>query len=287
MNSLKSRLKALYKECFSDSKECRDYLFSKRFGPHNAIYRELNSDIVAAMYMVDKKLVYREKETSVPFVVGLGTSKAYRKMGLATELIRESVQKCEGPFIMLYPAVKGFYEKMDFAVISYDNVLTNDYKKIESEDAEKFLKLYELYNKDNDFYIRLNKSDFEEKIEIAKRDGGKFYLLEKNGEHIGFTNLEESVILGEKGVKRGVMARVANLEKAFKLCPITIDKKIKLTDKLAEENNFCFFVEKGRIQKCEEFDIELTMEELTKHFFGLGDKLKEFGIVKGHILERY
>ncbi|MFW5780593.1 MAG: GNAT family N-acetyltransferase [Bacillota bacterium] len=287
MKNIKQQLKALYKECFSDSDECVEYLFCNRLGIHNARYEMLNNEIVAEMFLVKKLLKYKNKEISTPFVVGLCTKTDYRKKGIALRLMKKSLINLQSAFVMLYPAVKGFYEKMDFATISYDNILTHDYMMHECDYPQRLLDIYNLYNKDKDFYIKLDLKGFEQKIAIAKKDNGGFFVLEKGGKIKGFTNKDESIVLNQLPEKSGVMARVVDLKKAFELSGLSINTKIMLTDSLIEKNNINFYVDKGKVIETNDFDLKMSISELTLHFFGLGSKLKQFDKLNGHILERY
>ena len=72
---LLAKLKALYKECFSDSDECAEYLFQTRLGIHNALFSQSNGVITSSLYLVDKKLDYCGKTVGLPFVVGLCTKR--------------------------------------------------------------------------------------------------------------------------------------------------------------------------------------------------------------------
>jgi predicted acetyltransferase len=288
MKTLLKDLKALYMECFSDSKECVDYLFSQRLGIHNAEYEYLNDKLAVAMYLVKKPLIYHNKQVFIDFVVGLATAAEQRKKGLALQLMRRSVEKSQAPFVMLYPAVKGFYEKMDFATISFDDKINYEDYTLEPSTAEKMLKVYERYIEGMDFRMPMTKESFAGMIEITRLDGGAFNMLKKNDEIVGFGNGEEGIALDCAAKEDGAMARITSPAAAFVLTDIDIPFGIKLTDGLIENNNTCFRVDKGVLIKTKGYDLEISVAELTAHFFGYKGALAEFfPCIQGYILERY
>lgn len=289
MTDTTNKLKALYLECFSDSKECVDYLFNSRLGTHNALYEIANDKIACAAYLVKKSLSYGSNNVEIPFIVGLSTAKEYRKQGYAKRLITKALTEMNAPFVMLYPEVKNFYQRMDFQVISQDDTINvDDYKKEKTCQSEELLNLYQKKCQGNDFYIRMEKKDFIDKLNITHADGGNFYLLKKDGVFSGYTNGEETLCINTANKQNGVMARIVNLKNAFLLTKNTIPIKIKLTDSLFENNNYCFTVNNGEIIKQNNFDLEISVAELTAHFFGFQGKLKDFfKNTKGFISERY
>lgn len=282
----KDKLKALYTECFTDSESCTNYLFKHRLGENNADFFETDGIISVAMYQVPKTLIYNNSAIQVPFIVGLSTAKAYRKQGLAKKIMQKAIMDMKAPFVFLYPAVKNFYEKMDFATVAFDAVIDTSYERIPASEKE-IKNIYDQYTKGMDYFIHLSENDIKEKMEITRLDGGEFYNLKDNGKIIGFGNGEENLLLQNTQKQKGVMARIGNLSAAFGLLKVTINEKIKLTDSLIEKNNISFSVNRGNIIPQNAFDIELTMAELTEHFFGLGDKIKNFPKLSGYISERY
>ncbi|MDD4316858.1 MAG: GNAT family N-acetyltransferase [Clostridia bacterium] len=288
MKTLEQDLKALYSQCFSDSKECVDYMFSEVLGARNAEYEYLDGNLAAAMYLVQKPLVYLGRRVVTQCVIGLCTSPSYRKRGLALSLMKRSVEKVAEPFVTLYPAVKGFYEKMGFATVSFDDVISyGSYLHVPAS-AEKMLNLYKEYIEGMDFYLPMTQTDFERLTAITRLDGGSFELLIKDGRAAGFGNGEEGIVLGGTNKQSGVMARITSPEAAFALTDIDLPFSIRLTDALVEKNNFCFRVEKGKVKKTDGCDAEITVEELSAHFFGYKGLLGEFfPCISGYILERY
>lgn len=289
MNNLNNKLKALYQECFSDSNECREYLFKTRLGYQNAHYETRNDDIVCAMYLVNKQLRYRGNDVETPFIVALSTAAKYRKQGHAKKLTQRALSAIESPFVMLYPDVKGFYEKMDFATVSEDDICEKDCILEKTDEANKLLQLYRQKCKDKDFFINLSLKDFEDKKKIISLDGGEFFLVKNGDDYVGFTGGGETILLEAEKKQKGVMARICNLEAAFSLAKnITIPLKIRLTDSLLEKNNICFTVDNGKVVYCKNYDITISVAELTAHFFGYKGKLKDyFENLNGFIWERY
>lgn len=288
MSTTLFQLKALYKECFSDSNECREYLFSKHLGIHNVHYCTKNQKIICAMYLVDKTMKYRENIVKIPYVVALATTKEYRKQGYAQRLLSTVLSSLDVPFVMLYSEVEGFYEKMDFSFISKDNICHKGLSTQRTNNPELLHKLYQDKCRSKDFYITLTEEDFMEKIKIIELDGGEFCILKDGDNVMGYTSGEETILVNEEGVENGVMGRICSIEKAFMLTKNTIPIKLKLTDSLIKKHNICFTVERGIIKPCTDFDLTISIAELTAHFFGYQGRLKEFFCQNiGFLSERY
>lgn len=288
MKTLLQDLKALYSECFSDSKESIEYQFNTRLGIHNAEYEYLEGQLAVSMYLVRKPLVYCGNRISVDCVVGLATAPSHRKKGLALQLMRKGIEKSSAPFVMLYPAVKGFYEKMDFATVSFDDKINYDEYAFETASPKKMLEVYRKYSEGMDFYMPMTEESFSEMMKITEADGGKFYMLQKGNKIMGFGNTEEGIALDCAIKEDGVMARITSPAAAFALTKIDIPWRVKLTDRLIEKNNFCFRVESGKIVETEGYDLEISAAELSAHFFGFKGSLSEFfPCISGYIPERY
>ncbi len=288
MDNRLHQLKALYAECFSDTDACREYLFSKHLGINNVYYSEKDNNIVSALYLVNKQLQYKKTIVTVPFIVALGTIKKYRGQGYARRLIHSVINSLQVPFIMLYSDVENFYEKMGFSFISKDNAYIDTWTKHETKDNILLHNIYQKKCIGQDFYITLSQYDFAEKISITALDGGKYYIIKENDNILGFTNNEETILIGKEETTNGVMGRICSIDKAFAITKSTIPIRIKVVDPLIDNNNSCFTVEKGQLQRCNDFDITISISELTAHFFGYQGRLsKFFSKTKGFISERY
>lgn len=271
----------LYTHCFpEDSPATIELFFAHKLGLDNCHYLEENNKLACQLFIVNKKLSYLKNDIELPYIVGLGTDKDNRNKGLASVLMKQVLEKITSPFIALYPFSHEFYEKMGFATVSYDYDCT---KKTVPIDVDTCKELYHKYNQDKDFFIVRDDIDFTLITKIMALDKVNFSRTEPNG----YTNGEETVILGKEGNLPGTMVRIANLEYALSLSKITLPP-IKIVDKFIAKNNITISVDNGKMIPCKEYKWEVEILTLCLILFGKGKKLP-FTVpkYKGHLLDRY
>ncbi len=272
----------LYTECFpEDSKEMIELFFRERLGIKNCHYIKIDNKLACQLFLVDKTLVYEKNNIYLPFIVGLGTAKEHRYKGLAKTLLIDVLEKLDGvPFISLYPFSHEFYEKMSFATVSYDY---NAEKTDTVISAEKAYSIYKAYTKNLDFYIERTQKDFDLLDEITKLDGTYFCLISEGG----YTNGEETVLLGSKGAAKGTMTRIVDLFAAIKLSKLSFPA-IKITDCLIKRNNVIISSDNGNVTFCENYEKEIDISVLTAAMFGLNFFYPyQIKNLNGHLLDRY
>lgn len=296
-------LKALYKECFDDSEQIRDYLFSTKLGIQNAITCTLKGRLTGALYLVDKPLVYLGRKIKYPYIVALGVSKTQRGHGIASALVKRAaakVYKSGLPFIGLYPAAKGFYEKLQFATVTEESALCTeglDFRR--TADIPLLLSLYNEAISNLDFCLERTEQSFAARLEEIAADSGEARLIYNQDKPVGYAlgGGEEYVIEGNLNYDRrgtavaGQMARIANLEAAFALTDISIPFAFKVNDGIIEQNNKIIEVENGKVSYCAYAAKEIGIDKLTSLFFGTEKEMSVFSPyfkkVKGQLAEKY
>ena len=206
----------LYSECFpEDSTLCADVIMKKLISSEKIAAYDGN-DLKSALYLVKKILRYGNKLTEIRHITALGTFIKDRHKGYAERLIKEALNDTEVPFLTLYPFSHAFYEKYGFVAVSYD--FDRPDGQGEKIDLKKAKILYDDFCDGLDYAIIRSEEDFAFFEEVYNADGESFREL--NG---GLDSPDEyepdKFFLTEK---KGVMARVADLRKAFALTDLTV-----------------------------------------------------------------
>ena len=272
----------LYSECFpEDSLAMRELFFRQKLGINNCHFIEYNNKLACQLFIIEKYLKYAKNTISLPFLVGLGTSKEHRNKGLAKKLLVDVLEKMEGvPFISLYPFSHSFYEKMGFATVSYDYLGEPTANKIS---AKKAYSLYKEYVNNLDYYIERTFDDFVWLEKVTKTDNSCFSLIPPSG----YTNGEETVIVGNKGSLKGTMARIVDLFAAITISKLSFPA-VKITDNLIKRNNVIIKSDNGKITYCTDYEKEINISQLTSAMFGINsDYPYQICEITGHILDRY
>ncbi len=271
----------LYRECFpEDSLPCATYITDKLFRGKKYVFSK-GGEVISALYLVDKKLVYKGKKIVIPHVVALGTAKRYRRRGYAEKILIEGLRGEHSPVMTLYPFLHSFYEKYGFVTVSYDPQV--DIEGISAND-EMVEEGYRRYTDGLDYYIDRGREEHAFFHSVYAIDGTECKLSERGViTPDGFLPYEYSAE-GEKGV----MARIVDIESALALTDITTPFPIEVTDDVIESNNRIFSLKSGKMIPCKEGKIKVDIGELTKGLFGLSDVLRDvFPPLKGHLADRY
>lgn len=276
-----SEIKKLYASCFpEDSPTMVELFFEEKLGVNNCFFIKEKDKIVCQLFVVDKVLSYLKRSVCLPFIVGLGTESSHRGKGLAARLMQQVLSNTTSPFIALYPFDHNFYKKMGFATVSYDYKALETTKSISSEEANK---IYDKYTLDKDFFIVRSAQDYSFYRRVMDIDKVNYFGTVP----IGYTNGEETVILGKEGKIEGTMVRIANLNKALELSKITLPP-IKIVDKFIANNNVTISVQKGKMIPCANYQSEIDIEKLCLILFGKAENMP-FAVPKytGHLLDKY
>lgn len=276
-----AEVKALYSKCFpEDSSAMVDLFFAQKLGLHNCHYLIENNILACQLFVVDKIFYYLKNTFTLPFIVGLGTETNSRGKGLATKLMKKVLQNLSSPFVALYPFDHNFYKKMGFATVSHDYKSETVADKIGSDEVRA---IYDKYTLDKDFFIVRNKEDFSFQQSIMNIDKVNYRSIVPTG----YTNGEETVILGKEGVLEGTMVRIVNLKKALYFSKITLPP-MKIVDNLVDRNNVIVKVVNGKMISCDSYKWEIDIETLCLILFGKAKNMPfAFPSYDGHILDKY
>lgn len=115
----KESLKGLWRIVFSEEAGFLEDFFASRFHPNNIFLVETDKMVVSALHALPVR--FRDgqgNEGGALYIVGAATLEAYRKRGCMEALLRH-VRTEAGKPVLLYPAVRGFYEKNGFFSCSF------------------------------------------------------------------------------------------------------------------------------------------------------------------------
>lgn len=118
----KEELKALWQVVFNEEQGFLEDFFSLRFAPDNIFLIETDGVIVSALHALDVRFLdVRQGTMNASYIVGAATLEAYRKRGYMEELLKHVREQAAGP-VLLYPAVRAYYEKHGFSSCSSSTV---------------------------------------------------------------------------------------------------------------------------------------------------------------------
>lgn len=272
----------LYKSAFpEDSDETVNYFFNNIFSPKYVKNIRIGDKLVSALHIVPKTLDYMGSIVKFPFIVGVATDKNHKNMGYASRLMQETLRCMKSqrvPFAMLYPAIKGFYEKFGFEKVFCQSKLNNDLfgwqtvTEAATKDIEKLKELYD--NKTAPYQVKIVRDLHQMGIKLGAEDGANllyisdtlvgYELVTSKGEAVE-TCLADAY---EKTDEPRGMARIINLESAFALLKLSAIYKFRLTDCVFEENNDVYEAQGNTIKHGVGYDFTLSERELCALFFG-------------------
>jgi predicted acetyltransferase len=108
-----------------------DYFFKNKYKKENAVYKELNGQIVSALHLIEKKINIGGLFFDCPFIAAAATDKEHRNKGYMAEIIKQSFQRLfdNGYCITaLNPFDYRFYAKFGFAAFCYAKEEVVDFK---------------------------------------------------------------------------------------------------------------------------------------------------------------
>lgn len=277
----------LYRECFpEDGEECADYLFSRRLDGADRRGLFEDGELRSALWLVEKPLFYRGRVLKIPHVVGLCTSPRFRGRGCAKRLLSETLSSLKDvPFVTLYPFKHEFYEKLGFATVSFDFDPPAAAKS--GADVRALNTLYGNFCRNLDYYFIRSERDFGFYEEVNRVCGESYSLLD--GGKQGFSCPDEYIPRSfYPAVKRGVMARIADLRAALIASGATAAGTVAVADGLVTENNISFDLKDGAILPPSGSPAAVPIGLLTAALFGKCPKLKgAFPELNGYLADRY
>lgn len=135
---------ALWKEVFCDDDSFLIPFLEARKDSSDVYYTEKDGRIVSQIWYLAAEALISQQTVPMRLIVGVATDKAYRKHGLMTSLINETRKNYTCPLV-LYPAVRGYYEKNGFYSSSRARMFTLSEKQLKMDDEYKIESLDEIY----------------------------------------------------------------------------------------------------------------------------------------------
>lgn len=135
---------ALWKEVFSDDDSFLIPFLEARRDSSDVYYTEKDGRIVSQIWYLAVKAIVNQQTVPMQLIVGVATDKAYRKQGLMTSLINETRMNYTCPLV-LYPAVRGYYEKNGFFSSSRARMFTLSEKQLKMDDEHDAARLDDIY----------------------------------------------------------------------------------------------------------------------------------------------
>lgn len=243
----------------------------------------LGDQLVSVLHIVPKSLSYLGYDIKLPFLVAIATDTRYKNKGYARRLIEETLRCVKSqrmPFVALYPAIKGFYERFGFQQVFCQSKLGelsgDTLTKVPTSDFGQLKDI--LDTKTADYQVKITRDIAEVKLKRCAEDEAN--LLYISGDLAGYEFATaggaavETCILPKYASYEQVdppvgMARIVDLESAFALLDLKNKYKFKLTDCFYDENNNVYEAYANTIKSDVGFDFSLTERQLCELFFGL------------------
>jgi ribosomal protein S18 acetylase RimI-like enzyme len=285
----------LYRDSFpEDNPKTVDFFFNNIFSAKRLKTIRVDNKLVSALHIVPKTLDYLGRKLTLPYIVALATDKNYQKMGFATRLMEETLRCLKSqktPFIALYPAIKGFYEKFGFVKVfksdmDADAASHSAFRRIPVEDPAAIKAIFD--QKSASYDVKIVR-DFRQTELRLGTESGIYLLMGEDGTAAGYELTDSGgetseIVLSEPAPQADAdadkekfidnpdapmgMARIADLDSAFALVALKNKYRFRLTDCFFEENNGVFEAYPGGILPGEGYDFILTERQLCALFFG-------------------
>ena len=136
---------ALWKEVFKDDDDFLIPFFNARKDDLDVYYIKEDNKIVSVIYYIKTKALIHKKEEEVRLIVGVAIKKEYRKRGLMASLIASSRKHYTCP-LLLYPAVRAYYEANGFYSSSKALTFTFKERKLSFQSEYNIKTLNDIYN---------------------------------------------------------------------------------------------------------------------------------------------
>ncbi len=108
------KLKSVYLECFDEDIKAADFMFENMLLPKYAYAARLNGAVVAALYLLPCEIALENGKTARShYLMGAGTSKAFRRLGIMGKLITyccEAAKENGDKYSVLRPADASLFD---------------------------------------------------------------------------------------------------------------------------------------------------------------------------------
>ncbi|HHT65776.1 MAG: GNAT family N-acetyltransferase [Caldicoprobacterales bacterium] len=236
-----SQIKDLWSYCFDDTPKFIDFFFQSCYQPENTLVVVEDGKIQSCLQLLPYRMMLREREVSVPYIVGVSTWPEFRGQGMVRQLLQfahEILQERNIHLSILLPFQYDFYRKYGWEIcydflryrgVKYPSHLSLRYsteskhphrrfKKIDlNRDIEKLSVCYDKYMKRFHGYIIRNRKEWIKVIRDVELDQGVCYLYEEEKNPLGYilyTMQARNLVISEL-VYTTVQAKFALLELAL------------------------------------------------------------------------
>lgn len=300
------QLHNLYRKSFDDSSDYVDFFFLHSFDINRAYYVKKDKQIVSALHIIMKKMMFNNQILDLPFVVAASTDPQYRRQGLMREVMDHTFAdlRKQGYFLTsLFPVNPDFYFDYGFVHytfgVSLEHFSTSFECNIEqTNDGALLSSMYNHCIADKEGYIMRDENYFDAYLNSLWQDGVVFDLIKKEGETFGYIahkdgDIDEILLCGEgRPVHKDIafseavmpspdghiplnMMRIIDVKKLLET--LTFEKNamasinLRITDSFIIENNceLNLNLKNGRltITTSSSIDLTISIEDLTKVIF--------------------
>lgn len=160
----------LWRSSFEDEDEkSTNFYFMNRYQKENTYVLKNNDLVVSMLQIIPYTLIFDEKEEDVYFILGVATSKTYRKQGLMKKLMNYvlSLSKYQNAKIILQAYNPELYYQFGFSqdyyhkITEVDNNLYENNFLIKTTKNNDYIKLLNLYNQFCKKYTGYRKRNIE------------------------------------------------------------------------------------------------------------------------------
>lgn len=233
------KLKENYIICFNDKPHYTDYVFENKYMADNAVYLEVNGEIVSQLFLVYKKLYIRGVIVDCPYISGLCTLPQYRNKGYADIVMNKAFDrlKIEGfTLCALHPFRHDFYEKLGFVTYTKVKKYTVRYcggnsltlKDADLTDIPLLKSLYNNFMRNKHGYVYRDALQTENRL-MEMKASGECKIIFSGGRAAGYMYYDNSEI-EEYCADKMLLDKIVEVDGSTVYLPYTED--------LGDEENF-------------------------------------------------
>ena len=307
----KLQLRQLWQACFHDSDDYLDIFFNNVYDPSFAHDVCRDGEVVSALYMLPY-LLRLDAGCVLPmqYMCGVSTAEAYRGQGLASDLIRQVLQKETAPLVCLMPAEDSlfdYYSQFGFSPAFFREEVPVETVALSGASGENMSRdeMADFCQREEcsrNFSLQHGRNDFEVVIKEHLSSGG--LIFSKKGKYCGFAvDTEKGILLkdwfgefprplpvaglGEKKVFRrqrghvpyGMVRIVDAFEVLIAFAGIypQVDRiELTVVDDVIERNNFSVQIVDGKCKKIQKNPTAkvLSVAELADYLFVKQSKVR-------------
>lgn len=282
-------VKDLWLKCFDDDKEFVDWNFRCNYSSANTFIADFNNTPSSAMQLQPYTLRLFDKDICCRYVSGVSTLPKFRGKGLVRSLFTYALPymyKTGCVLSVLFPEVKGMYEKFGYRIIGErTEYISDDFglgvNQISDELFERLDKIYVREMSNKNLYVSRGRFDWERILtDLTVISKGRA-VFDKNGYKLVYPNpkkahnyiIEEICGADPKGLALKpalpLMLRITNLYEFMKICAphLPFNKTYTVVDGFIPQNNVSLHVLNGTVTYADETGIKTDIGELCAEIF--------------------